>query len=121
MIFSLPRSVNSKTTDAQISRSKLKERGKISRSKSRTAAARGKAQNAKRAASRTTPASADNNALAQLLLGQTLSGVGVANNAAKVFAITAYVGSEYLLKPTSLRLCEGAKQPKYNGNCRGWP
>ena len=87
--FSIAPSVDSKTTNAQISTSKLKERVKISRSESRTAPAREKAQRAKRNASRITPAAADSNALAQLLLAQTLAGTGVANDAAKVSVITA--------------------------------
>ena len=115
-IFSIAPSVDSKTTDARISRTKLKERVKISRSESRTAKARTEAQNAKRTASRTAPPAADSNALAQLLLAQTLAGAGVANDAAKVSAITAGVGLDSLLNPTSLRLRQVAKQPKYNGN-----
>ena len=120
-IFSIAPSVDSRTTDARISRSKLKERVKISRSESRTAKARTEAQNAKRTASRTAPPAADCNTLAQLLLDQTLAGAGVANDAAKVSAITAGVGLDPLLNPTSLRLCQVAKQPKYNGNPRRWP
>ena len=120
-IFSIAASVDSKTTDARISRDKLKERVKISPSESRTEKAREKAQNAKRTASRTTPSAADSNALAQLLLAQTLAGAGVANDAAKVSAITAGVALESLLNPTSLRLRKVAKQPKYNGNPRRWP
>ena len=120
-IFSIAPSVDSKTTDARISRTKLKERVKISRSESRTAKARTEAQNAKRTASRTAPPAADSNALAQLLLAQTLAGAGVANDAAKVSAITAGVGLDSLLNPTSLRLRQVAKQPKYNGNPRRWP
>ena len=119
--FSIAPSVDSKTTDARISRSKRKERVKISRSGSRTEEAREKAQNAKRTASRTTPAAADSTALDQLLLAQTLAGAGVGNDAAKVSAITAGVGLESLLNPTSLRLRQVAKQPKYNGNPRRWP
>ena len=46
-IFSIAPSVDSRTTDARISRTKLKERVKISRSESRTAKARTEAQNAK--------------------------------------------------------------------------
>ena len=99
-IFSISPSVDSKTTDARISRSKLKERVKISRSESRTERAREKAQNAKRTTSRTTPTAADSSALAQLLLAQTLPAAGVANDAAKVSAITAGVGLESLLNPT---------------------
>ena len=110
-IFSIAPSVDSKTTDARISRTKLKERVKISRSESRTAKARTEAQNAKRTASRTAPPAADSNALAQLLLAQTLAGAGVANDAAKVSAITAGVGLDSLLNPTSLRLRQVAKQP----------
>ena len=113
--------MDSKTTDAQISRSKRKERVKNSRSESGTEKAREKVQNAKRTASRTTPSAADSNALAQLLLAQTLAGAGVANDAAKVSAITAGVGLESLLNPTSLRLRQVAKQLKYNGNPRRWP
>ena len=113
--------MDSKTTDARISRTKLKERVTISRSQSRTAKARTEAQNAKRTASRTAPPAADSNALAQLLLAQTLAGAGVANDAAKVSAITAGVGLDSLLNPTSLRLRQVAKQPKYNGNPRRWP
>ena len=120
-IFSIARSVDSRTTDARISRTKLKERVKISRSESRTAKARTEAQNAKRTASRTAPPAADSNTLAQLLLAQTLAGAGVANDAAKVSAITAGVGLDSLLNPTSLRLRQVAKQPKYNGNPRRWP
>ena len=120
-IFSIAPSVDSRTTDARISRTKLKERVKISRSESRTAKARTEAQNAKRTASRTAPPAADSNTLAQLLLAQTLSGAGVANDAAKVSAITAGVGLDSLLNPTSLRLRQVAKQPKYNGNPRRWP
>ena len=71
-------------------------------------------QNAKRTASRTAPPAADSNALAQLLLAQTLAGAGVANDAAKVSAITAGVTLDSLLNPTSLRLRQVAKQPKYN-------
>ena len=115
-IFSIAPSVDSRTTDARISRTKLKERVKISRSESRTAKARTEAQNAKRTASRTAPPAADSNTLAQLLLAQTLAGAGVANDAAKVSAITAGVGLDSLLNPTSLRLRQVAKQPKYNGN-----
>ena len=113
--------MDSKTTDARISRSKLKERVKISRSESRTEKAREKVQNAKRTASRTTPSAADSNALAQLLLAQTLAGAGVANDAPKVSAITGGVGLESLLNPTSLRLRQVAKQRKYNENPRRWP
>ena len=120
-IFSIAPSVDSRTTDARISRTKLKERVKISRSESRTAKARTEAQNAKRTASRTAPPAADSNTLAQLLLAQTLAGAGVANDAAKVSAITAGVGLDSLLNPTSLRLRQVAKQPKYNGNPRRWP
>ena len=120
-IFSSAPSVDSRTTDARISRTKLKERVKISRSESRTAKARTEAQNAKRTASRTAPPAADSNALAQLLLAQTLARAGVANDAAKVSAITAGVGLDSLLNPTSLRLRQVAKQPKYNGNPRRWP
>ena len=120
-IFSIAPSVDSRTTDARISRTKLKERVKISRSESRTAKARTEAQNAKRTASRTVPPAADSNTLAQLLLAQTLAGAGVANDAAKVSAITAGVGLDWLLNPTSLRLRQVAKQPKYNGNPRRWP
>ena len=115
-IFLIAPSVDSRTTDARISRTKLKERVKISRSESRTAKARTEAQNAKRTASRTAPPAADSNTLAQLLLAQTLAGAGVANDAAKVSAITAGVGLDSLLNPTSLRLRQVAKQPKYNGN-----
>ena len=79
---------------------------------SNTEKAREKAQNAKPIASRTTPAAADSNALAQLLLAQTLTGAGVANDGAKVSAITAIVGPESLLNPTSLRLRQVAKQLK---------
>ena len=120
-IFSIAPSVDSRTTDARISRTKLKERVKISRSESRTAKARTEAQNAKRTASRTAPPAADSNTLAQLLLAQTLAGAGVANDAAKVSAITAGVGLDSLLNPTSLRLRQVAKQPKCNGNPRRWP
>ena len=120
-IFSIAPSVDSRTTDARISRIKLKERVKISRSESRTAKARTEAQNAKRTASCTAPPAADSNTLAQLLLAQTLAGAGVANDAAKVSAITAGVGLDSLLNPTSLRLRQVAKQPKYNGNPRRWP
>ena len=120
-IFSIAPSVDSRTTDARISRTKLKERVKISRSESRTAKARTEAQNAKRTASRTAPPAAVSNTLAQLLLAQTLAGAGVANDAAKVSAITAGVGLDSLLNPTSLRLRQVAKQPKYNGNPRRWP
>ena len=120
-IFSIAPSVDSRTTDARISRTKLKERVKISRSESRTAKARTEAQNAKRTASRTAPPAADSNTLAQLLLAQTLAGAGVANDAAKVSAITAGVGLDSLLNPTSLRLRQVANQPKYNGNPRRWP
>ena len=120
-IFSIAPSVDSRTTDARISRTKLKERVKISRSESRTAKARTEAQNAKRTASRTAPPAADSNTLAQLLLAQTLAGAGVANDAAKVSAITAGVGLDSLLNPTSLRLRQVAKQPKYNRNPRRWP
>ena len=120
-VFSIAPSVDSRTTDARISRTKLKERVKISRSESRTAKARTEAQNAKRTASRTAPPAADSNTLAQLLLAQTLAGAGVANDAAKVSAITAGVGLDSLLNPTSLRLRQVAKQPKYNGNPRRWP
>ena len=120
-IFSIAPSVDSRTTDARISRTKLKERAKISRSESSTAKARTEAQNAKRTASRTAPPAADSNTLAQLLLAQTLAGAGVANDAAKVSAITAGVGLDSLLNPTSLRLRQVAKQPKYNGNPRRWP
>ena len=119
--FPIAPSVDSKTTDARISRSKLKERMKISRSESRTEKAREKAQNAKRTAPCTTPSAADSNTLAQLLLAQTLAGAGVANDATKVFAITAAVGLESLLNRTSLRLRQVAKQPKYNGNPRSRP
>ena len=63
----------------------------------------------------------DSNAIAQMLLAQTLAGAGVANDAAKVSAITAGVGLDSLLNPTSLRLRQVAKQPKYNGNPRRWP
>ena len=118
-IFSIAPSVDSKTTDAQISRNKLKERVKITRCESRTVVAREKIQNAKRTAS--CSASADTNALAQLLLAQTLAGAGVASDAAKVCAITAGVGLESLLNPTSLILCQVAKQPKYNGKPTRWP
>ena len=118
--FSIAPSVDSRTTDARISRTKLKERVKISRSESRTAKARTEAQNAKRAASCTAPPAADSNTLAQLLLAQTLARAGVANDAAKVSAITAGVGLDSLLNPTSLRLRQVAKQPKYNGNPRRW-
>ena len=45
----------------------------------------------------------------------------MANDAAKVSAITAGVGLDSLLNPTSLRLRQVAKQPKYNGNPRRWP
>ena len=45
----------------------------------------------------------------------------MANDAAKVSAITAGVGLESLLNPTLLRLRQVAKQPKYNGNPRRWP
>ena len=120
-IFSIAPSVDSRTTDARISRTKLKERVKISRSESRTAKARTEAQNAKRTASRTAPPAADSNTLAQLLFAQTLAGAGVANDAAKVSAITAGVGLDSLLNPTSLRLRQVAKQPKYNPNPRRWP
>ena len=120
-IFSIAPSVDSRTTDARISRTKLKERVKISRSESRTAKARTEAQNAKQTASRTAPPAADSNTLAQLLLAQTLAGAGVANDAAKVSAITAGVGLDSLLNPTFLRLRQVAKQPKYNGNPRRWP
>ena len=120
-IFSIAPSVDSRNTDARISRTKLKERVKISRSESRTAKARTEAQNAKRTASRTAPPAADSNALAQLLLAQTLAGAGVANECANVSAITAGVGLDSLLNPTSLRLRQVAKQPKYNGNPRRWP
>ena len=120
-IFSIAPSVDSRTTDARVSRTKLKERVKISRSESRTAKARTEAQNAKRTASRTAPPAADSNTLAQLLLAQTLAGAGVANDAAKVSAITAGVGLDSLLNPTSLQLRQVAKQPKYNGNPRRWP
>ena len=120
-IFSIAPSVDSRTTDARISRTKLKERVKISRPESRTARATTEAQNAKRTASRTAPPAADSNTLAQLLLAQTLAGAGVANDVAKVSAITAGVGLDLLLNPTSLRLHQVAKQPKYNGNPRRWP
>ena len=95
--------MDSKTTDAQISRSKLKESINFSCAESRTAAAREKAHNGKRTASRTTRASDDDNALAQLLLAQTLAGAGAANDTAKVSAITGGVGLESFLNPTSLR------------------
>ena len=120
-IFSIAPSFDSKTTDTCMSRSKLKERVTISRSEGRTEKAREKAQNAKRTASRTTPAAADSSALAQLLLSQTLAGTNVANDAAKVSAITAGVGLESFLNPTSFRVPQVAKQPKYNGNPRRWP
>ena len=117
-IFSIAPSVDSKTTDARISRTKLKERVTISRSQSRSAKARTEVQNAKRTASRTTLPAVDSNAIAQMLLAQTLAGAGVANDAAKVSTITAGVGLDSLLNPTSLRLRQVAKQPKYNGNPR---
>ena len=110
-IFSIAPSVDSRTTDARISRTKLKERVQNSRSESRTAKARTEAQNAKRTASRTAPPAADSNTLAQLLLAQTLAGAGVANDAAKVSAITAGVGLDSLLNPTSLRLRQVASVP----------
>ena len=96
-------------------------RVRISRSESRKEKAKEKVQNAKQNDSRTTASAADSNALAQLLLAQTLAGAGVANDAAKVSVITAGVGLESLLNPTSLRLRHVAKQPKYNGNPRRWP
>ena len=80
--------------------------------------AREKAQNAKRTASGTTPAAADSNILAQLLLAKSLAGAGMANDAAKGSAITAGVGLETILNPTYLRLRQVAKQQKYNGNPR---
>ena len=119
--FSIAPSVNSKTTDAEISRSKLNERVKISSSEDRTEKAGGNAQSAKRSASRTSLAAAESNALAQLLLVQTVARAGGANDAAKVSAVTAGVWLESLLNPTSLRLRQVAKQPKYNGNPRRWP
>ena len=108
-IFSIASPVDSKTRDARISKAKLKERVTITRSQSRTTAAREKVHNAKRSTSRTAPAAVDNNALAQHLLAQTLAGAGVANDAAKVSAITAGVGLKSLLNPTSLRLRQVAK------------
>ena len=120
-IFSIAPSVDSKTTDARISRSKLNEGVNIFRSESRTEKARERTQNAQRTASHTTPSAADSNALAQLLLTDTLARAGVANDAAKVSAITAGVRLESLLNPTSLRLRTVAKQLKYNGNPRRWP
>ena len=118
-IFSIAPSVDSRTTDARISRTKLKERVKVSRSESRTAKARTEAQNAKRTASRTAPPVADSNTLAQLLLAQTLAGAGVANDAAKVSAITAGVGLDSLLNPTSLRLRQVAKSSMTSGPRKG--
>ena len=106
--------MDSKTPKARVSWRKIKERVKISCPWSRTAEARAKVQNAKRTASRSTPAAADSNALAQCLLAQTLAGAAVS-------AITAGVGLESLLNPTSLRLRQVAKEPKYNGNPRRWP
>ena len=44
----------------------------------------------------------------------------MANDSAKVSAITAGVGLESLLNPTSSRLREVAKQTKYNGNPGRW-
>ena len=120
-IFSIAPSVDSKTTDARISRSKLKERVKTSRSESRTKKARKETENAKRTASRMNPSAADSNALAKLLLAQTLAGAGVANDAPKVSAITAGVELESFLNPSSLSLRQVANQPKYNGNPRRWP
>ena len=113
--------MDSKTTDARISRSKLIAGVEISCSESRTEKAREKARTAKQTASRTTPAAADSNALTQLLLANTLARAGVANDAAKVSAITAGFGLQSLLNPTLLRLRQVAKQPKYNGNPRRWP
>ena len=94
---------------------------KLKKRERRTVAARGKAKNAKRNAARTTPAAADSNALAELLLAQTLAGACVTNDAAQAPAFTASVGLESLLNPTSLRLRQVAKQPKYNGNLGCWP
>ena len=108
--------MDSKTTDARISRTKLKERVKITRCESRMARATEKVHSAMRTASLTAPASVDNNALAQLLLVPTLAGAGVAKNAAKVTAITSVVGLESFLNPIALRLRHVAKQPKYGLN-----
>ena len=110
-IFFIAPSVDSKATDARISRAKLKERVTITRSQSQTAAATEKKQNAKRTASRAAAAAVDNHTLAELLLAQTLAGAGVANDAAKVSAITAGVGPRFLLNHTVLRLLQLTKQP----------
>ena len=91
-IFSIAPAVESKITDARISRRKLKEWVQIARSESTTEKAKEKAQNAEQTASRTTPAAADLNALAQLLLAQTLARPGVANDAAKSAPIRPVMG-----------------------------
>ena len=101
--------MDSKTTDARISRTKLKERVTISRSQSRSAKARTEAQNAKRTASRTALPAADSNALAQMLLAQTLAGAGVANDAAKVSAITAGVWAGFTSKSYFIATSSGCQ------------
>ena len=108
-VFSIAPSVDSKTTDARISRAKLKEWMTITHSKSWTEAAREKTQHAKRTISRNNPSGVNNNTLAHLLLAQTLAGAGVANDAAKVSTITAGVGLESLLNPSSVKLRQVAK------------
>ena len=95
-----------KTTDARFSRTKRNESVQLSFSESRTVAAKKNAHNAKKTAAPTTAAAADCNVLAQLLLAQTVAGAGLANDAAKVSAITASVGLESLLILTSLRLSQ---------------
>ena len=120
-MFSIALSEDCKTTDARISRSKLKERVKISSAESMTEKAREKAQYTKQTASRTTPAAADSNTIAELVLAQTLAEAGVVNDAGQVSAVTAAVGLEYVLNPTTLRLRQFAQQPKYNGNRIRWP
>ena len=72
-IFSIAPWVDSKTTDAWISRSKLEGRVKISRCESRTEKATEKIQSAKRPASRPTPTATNSNTLAELLLAQILA------------------------------------------------
>ena len=120
-IFSIAPLVTSNSTHARISRNKHKERVKTTCSESRTAEAREKVQNAKRTASCTAPASADDSTLAQLFLAQTLARAGMVNDAATFSAITASVGPEGLLNSPSPRLRQVAQQPRHSGNPRRWP
>ena len=99
---------------ARISMAKFREGVTINRFRRPTAAADETVQDVKRTAFRTAPAAVDNNTLAPYSLSRP-SPEPLLRMMLQRFQQLRPVGQESLPNPTSLRISQVAKQPKYNG------